>query len=67
MSTWWLSVDQLAYVLIKGDGDLWRGLRGIRHLTARSGDFVYEMKRSLDLNDAGKAMLDVRPDELTAG
>lgn len=57
MSTWWLSVDQLRYILIKGQGDLWTGLSRIRHLTARSGDLVYEIKRSLELNEVGRAML----------
>jgi hypothetical protein len=59
MSTWWLSVDQLRYVLLKGQGDLWTGLNRIRHLTARSGDLVYEIKRSLELNEIGRAMLEV--------
>ena len=55
MSTWWLSLDQLRYITIKGEGDLWRGLSYIRNVTARSGDLVYEVKRSLSLNEGGLA------------
>jgi hypothetical protein len=57
MSTWWLSIDQLLYLLVKGNGDMWSALARIRHLTARSGDLVYELKRSLNLNEVGQAML----------
>jgi hypothetical protein len=59
MSTWWLSIDQFQYLLMKGNGDLWSSLNRIRHLTARSGDLVYELQRSLNLNDFGRAMLEV--------
>jgi hypothetical protein len=58
MSTWWLSIDQLQYLLMKGKGDLWSGVHRIRHLTARSGDLVYELRRSLHLNEVGRAMLE---------
>lgn len=59
MSTWWLSVDQLHYLLKKGGGDLWDSLNAVRHLTTRSGDLVYELKRSLTLNEVGNAMLNM--------
>lgn len=59
MSTWWLSLDQLAYLLLKGNGDLWEGLRDIRHLATRSGDLVYDVKGSRMLNEVGKTMLEV--------
>ncbi|KPH79879.1 hypothetical protein AE618_14995 [Bosea vaviloviae] len=59
MSTWWLSIDQLHYLLKKGNGDLWGSLNDVRHLTTRSGDLVYELKRSLTLNEVGNAMLNM--------
>ncbi|MEE1656739.1 hypothetical protein VB618_11065 [Microvirga sp. CF3062] len=58
MSTWWLSIDQLYYLCHKGDG-LWNGLERVRHLTSRSGDLIYEVRRVSNLNQVGQALFEV--------
>jgi len=55
MSSWWLSVDQLEYAIIKG-GNLWNGIERVRHLTFRSGDFIYDMLATLKLNAVSQTM-----------
>ncbi|WP_068315521.1 NERD domain-containing protein [Polycladidibacter hongkongensis] len=58
MSTWWLSIDQLKYAMLKGKG-LWVGLERVRHLTQRSGDLIYDICTLNNLNEVGEAMLEV--------
>jgi hypothetical protein len=58
MSTWWLSIDQLYYLCHKGGG-LWNGLERVRHLTSRSGDLIYEIRRISNLNQVGQALFEV--------
>lgn len=42
MSTWWLSVDQLALVCSIRP-NLWEGLLSVRHVTFQTGDFLSEL------------------------
>jgi hypothetical protein len=56
MSTWWLSIDQLYYACYLGGG-LWQGLERIRHISRRSGDFIWEMKLAQNLSPNGRTML----------
>lgn len=58
MSTWWLSVDQLYYLCGSGQG-LWDGLKDLRHLSARSGDVIWERHRVRNLGPVNKALLEV--------
>lgn len=44
LGTWWLSVDQLFYLCAEA-GDLWAGLRPMRHVTFRSGDMMSELEQ----------------------
>ncbi|MBB3428302.1 hypothetical protein FHT85_005327 [Rhizobium sp. BK312] len=57
MSTWWLSVDQLHYLCGAGQG-LWEGLKDLRHLSARSGDIIWERHRLKNLGPVNKALLE---------
>ena len=56
MSSWWLSVDQLYYLC--AEKGLWEGLLKLRHLTARSGDIIWEAHRVENLNSVGRALLE---------
>jgi len=58
MSTWWLSIDQLSYAIFKR-GDLWEGIKYIRHLTKRSGDTIYDIHAFQDLSENVEAMYNV--------
>lgn len=58
MSTWWLSVDQLQYAILRG-GNLWSGIERVRHLTRRSGDLIYDMLTTVTLNEVGEALFDL--------
>ncbi|WP_319798510.1 hypothetical protein [Nitrobacter sp.] len=58
MSSWWLSIDQLEYAIIKG-GSLWSGIQRVRHLTYHSGDFIYDVLATSKLNEAGEAMFEM--------
>ncbi|WP_413207034.1 hypothetical protein [Rhodospirillum sp. A1_3_36] len=58
MSTWWLSVDQITYAIKLAGGDLWQGLRNVRHITTCSGDFLYDLHASHNLNRISQALLD---------
>lgn len=55
MSTWWLSVDQLQYAILKG-GDLWSGIERVRHLTRSSGDLIYDIVTTARLNEVEGAL-----------
>lgn len=57
-SMWWLSIDQLNYLMQKADGDLWAGLKSIRHLADLSGDFVFELKRGRELSKEQQKILE---------
>jgi len=57
MSTWWLSIDQLQYLALQPEG-MWKSMERIRHMTASSGDIVYELHRTSKLNDLSKALFD---------
>jgi hypothetical protein len=59
MSTWWLSIDHMAYAMELAHGDLWNGLKNVRHMTTRSGDFLYDLHVSHNLNQVAEAILDV--------
>lgn len=59
MSTWWLSIDQLAYAIHKGDKSLWNGLKHTRHLTYRSGDVIYEINKLVQINQQLTAMYEL--------
>lgn len=56
MSTWWLSVDQLKYAILKG-GDLWSGIEPVRHLTSRSGDLIYDINTLQNLGKHTQSIL----------
>jgi hypothetical protein len=57
MSTWWLSIDQLQYLALQPEG-IWGSMARIRHMTAKSGDIVYELHRSSKLNDLSATLFD---------
>lgn len=58
LSTWWLSIDQLAYMLEKA-GNLQSGLSTMRNLTSKSGDFVFELSRASGQDPLTSALRDV--------
>ncbi len=49
MSTYWLSIDQLYYILLKGSGDLEKGLSLFSNVTYQSGDIVFEINSRLNM------------------
>ncbi len=55
-STWWLSADQLFFILEQSN-DLWSGLRRIRHLTYRTYDFFYEFTQAAKLGEISSTLV----------
>ena len=53
MSTFWFSIDQFFYLLLKG-GDLGTGLSLIRNVSYQSGDLIFDIKARGTLSEQGK-------------
>ncbi|WP_026480548.1 hypothetical protein [Ahrensia sp. 13_GOM-1096m] len=58
MSTWWLSIDQLAYAVDLANGNLWEGLRRVRHISTHSGDFVHDLHVCHRINPVAEGLLE---------